>query len=67
MKFRVLLFLCVLGPPLAADEGMWLCNQFPAAQVKQKYDFDVTPAFLDKLRLACASAMDPDPSSPLPD
>ena len=52
MKFRALLLASVLVLPVAADEGMWLFNQFPAAQVKDKYNFDVTPQFLDNLRLA---------------
>lgn len=31
---------------------MWLFNQFPADAIKQKYDFEVKPAFLDHLRLS---------------
>ncbi len=31
---------------------MWLFNQFPKDQVKQKYEFDVTDAFLAKLQFA---------------
>src|SRR6516162_1017048 len=38
--------------PMAADEGTWLFNQFPADAVKQKYNFDVTSQFLDNLRFA---------------
>lgn len=52
MKFRAILLACAVVLPLAADEGMWLFNQFPAAQVKEKYNVDVTPAFLDHLRLS---------------
>ena len=52
MRFRGLLLVCVLCLPLAADEGMWLFNQFPKDKVKEKYEFDVTDAFLDHLRLA---------------
>jgi hypothetical protein len=29
MKFRGILLLCALVPPVVADEGMWLFNQFP--------------------------------------
>ncbi|MBV9399367.1 MAG: S46 family peptidase [Bryobacterales bacterium] len=47
---RVALFLLAL--PLAADDGTWLFNQFPAETVKQKYNFGVSPGFLDNLRLA---------------
>jgi len=46
----------VLSPallsPAAADEGMWLYNQFPKDAVQEKYNFAVSPAFLDNLRLA---------------
>jgi hypothetical protein len=52
MKTRALLLAFALILPVAADEGMWLFNQFPAAQVKEKYNFEVTPQFLDHLRLA---------------
>ena len=52
MKFRGLLLAFALALPLAADEGMWLFNQFPKDKVKEKYEFDVTDAFLDHLRLA---------------
>ncbi|HVX65112.1 MAG TPA: S46 family peptidase [Bryobacteraceae bacterium] len=34
-----------------ADEGLWLFNQFPKQLVATKYHFEVTPAFLDHLRL----------------
>jgi hypothetical protein len=44
-----------LALPAAADEGLWLFNQFPAAVVKEKHGMDVTPAFLDRLRLATVS------------
>jgi hypothetical protein len=43
---------CALVLPLAADEGMWLFNQFPSEQVKKSYNFEVTDRFLDNLRLA---------------
>jgi hypothetical protein len=52
MKLPALLLASVLALPVAADEGMWLFNQFPSAQVKEKYNFDVTPQFLDQLRLS---------------
>jgi hypothetical protein len=34
-----------------ADEGLWLFNQFPNQLVANKYHFEVTPGFLDHLRL----------------
>ncbi|SPF34846.1 conserved exported hypothetical protein [Candidatus Sulfopaludibacter sp. SbA4] len=51
MRFRGILLVCALGLPVTADEGMWLFNQFPKDQVKQKYSFEVSDAFLEKLRL----------------
>jgi hypothetical protein len=44
-----------LALPAMADEGLWLFNQFPANAVKEKHEFEVTPAFLDHLRLATVS------------
>jgi hypothetical protein len=52
MKIPAIFLACVLALPLAADEGMWLFNQFPKDQVKKSYNFDVTDQFLDDLRLA---------------
>ena len=43
-------WLC--GLPLAADEGMWLFEQFPKDAVQQKYGFEATSQFLDHLRLS---------------
>lgn len=34
----------------AADEGMWLMNKPPARQLKEKYGFEVTPAWLEHLQ-----------------
>src|SRR5215831_9511555 len=52
MAPRSILFFTVLALPLAADEGMWLFNNFPKDRVKEKYNFEVTAAFLDRLRLS---------------
>ncbi len=35
-----------------ADDGMWLFNNPPAAQLQQKYHFDPTPQWLDHLQKA---------------
>ena len=35
-----------------ADEGMWPFNNVPRAQIKTKYGFDVTDAWLKKVQLA---------------
>ena len=55
MRLPFLLSLCALALPLAADEGLWLFNQFPKDVVKEKHDFEVTDAFLDHLRLSTVS------------
>ncbi|HUE02315.1 MAG TPA: S46 family peptidase [Bryobacteraceae bacterium] len=48
----MLLLVCMCTPPAAADEGMWLFQQFPKDAVQQKYGFEATRQFLDHLRLA---------------
>ncbi|HXG65221.1 MAG TPA: S46 family peptidase [Blastocatellia bacterium] len=35
-----------------ADEGMWPFNNVPRAEIKKRYGFEVTDAWLDKVRLA---------------
>src|SRR2546421_12099473 len=35
-----------------ADEGMWPFNSVPRAEIKRKYGFDVTDAWLKKVQLA---------------
>jgi hypothetical protein len=45
-------WMCCAVAPALADEGMWPFNQFPREAVAQKRQFDATPEFLDKLRLA---------------
>jgi len=46
------LLVALLALPLAADEGMWLFNQFPKDRVQKTYGFEVTDAFLDHMRLS---------------
>jgi hypothetical protein len=46
----VLAFLS--ASPAFADEGMWTFDQFPAAAVKRQYGPDITPAWLDHVRLS---------------
>ena len=44
--------LCLLAAlPGWADDGIWLVNQFPKKRVLERYRFDVTDAFLERLRL----------------
>src|SRR3981081_4554421 len=35
-----------------ADEGMWPFNSVPRAEIKKKYGFDITDAWLKKVQLA---------------
>lgn len=46
-----LLGLLMLTAPAPADEGMWLFNNLPRAQLK-KYDFEPTDKWLDHVRLS---------------
>jgi len=60
MKFRK--FLCALILALfslqtfnftaIADEGMWTFNNVPRAEIKKRYGFEVTDAWLKKVQLA---------------
>ena len=60
MKFRK--FLCALILALfslqtfnftaVADEGMWTFNNVPRAEIKKRYGFEITDAWLKKVQLA---------------
>ncbi|HEV8146694.1 MAG TPA: S46 family peptidase [Bryobacteraceae bacterium] len=52
MKSLAVFLACILGVPLAADEGVWPFNQFPKEAINQKHKFDASIEFLDRLRLA---------------
>jgi Peptidase S46 len=58
VSFAVLLAvgLCSLASPVAADEGMWTFDNFPAAKVKQAYGFTPSRQWLDHVRLASLRA-----------
>ena len=54
---RCVLFLAILALFISAtmafaDEGMWPYNLVPKDKIKAKYGVDLTPQFLDHLRLA---------------
>ncbi|MCP3142230.1 S46 family peptidase [Pyxidicoccus xibeiensis] len=52
---RLFLIATLLGAaPALADEGMWTYNNFPAAKVKEKYGFEPSQQWLDKVRLSSA-------------
>jgi hypothetical protein len=52
MRGFLLALACVAALPAFADEGMWTFDNFPATAVKQHYGADVTPAWLDHVRLS---------------
>src|SRR5882672_9202267 len=52
MRGVVLALACVTALPAFADEGMWTFDNFPSNTVKQRYGADITPAWLDHVRLS---------------
>jgi Peptidase S46 len=50
--WSLLAFLWLISSLAFADEGMWLYNAFPKDQVKAKYGFEPTQAWLDHARLS---------------
>ena len=46
------LVLSFLSAAALADEGMWLFNAAPKKQIKAKYGFELTEAWLDHVRLS---------------
>src|SRR6202171_6642576 len=60
MKFRKVLCSLILALfslqtvnfTALADEGMWTFNNVPRAEIKKKYGFDITDAWLKKVQLA---------------
>ena len=46
------LVLSFLSAAALADEGMWLFNAAPKKQIKAKYGFELTDAWLDHVRLS---------------
>src|SRR5207247_5388606 len=44
---------CILAAnPLVADEGLWLFNNVPKAQLKQRYGFELGDEWLEHLRMS---------------
>jgi hypothetical protein len=52
MRGLWLLLAFVVGGSAFADEGMWTFDNFPTPIVKQTYGVDITPAWLDHVRLS---------------
>jgi hypothetical protein len=54
MKRLVVIAALLAAAPVLADEGMWTYNNFPFAKVKEKYGFEPSQPWLDKVRLSSA-------------
>jgi len=52
MRGFVLAVACVAALPALADEGMWTFDNFPSDTVRQHYGADITPVWLDHVRLS---------------
>jgi hypothetical protein len=52
MRGLLLVLACVAALPTLAEEGMWTFDNFPSNTVKQHYGADITPAWLDHVRLS---------------
>lgn len=50
-----LVALALASPAVCADEGMWTFDQPPARAIESKYGFELTPAWLEHLRLSALS------------
>jgi hypothetical protein len=52
MRGLLLLAACAASLPAVANEGMWTFDNFPSAAVRQSFGADITPAWLDHVRLS---------------
>src|SRR5882757_10627984 len=52
MRGFVLALACAAALPALADEGMWTFDNFPSDTVRQHYGADITPVWLDHVRLS---------------
>jgi hypothetical protein len=52
MRGFLLLATCAASLPALANEGMWTFDNFPATVVRQSFGADITPAWLDHVRLS---------------
>src|SRR4029079_5841602 len=50
--FLAIFSLQALPVTTLADEGMWTFNNVPRAEIKKKYGFEITDAWLKKVQLA---------------
>src|ERR1700680_4845999 len=52
MRIIVLIMALCASVPSLADEGMWTFDNFPANSVEKTYGTEITPAWLDHVRLS---------------
>jgi Peptidase S46 len=52
MRGLLLLAASTVSLPALANEGMWTFDNFPSTAVKQSFGADITPAWLDHVRLS---------------
>jgi hypothetical protein len=52
MRGFLLLVACAASLPVCADEGMWTFDNFPSTAVQRQYGVEITPAWLDHVRLS---------------
>ena len=52
LRMLVLMLAAAAAAPAVADEGMWTFDNFPADAVKKAYGVEVTPTWLDHVRLS---------------
>jgi hypothetical protein len=52
MRGLLLLAACTVSLPAIANEGMWTFDNFPSIAVRQGFGADITPAWLDHVRLS---------------
>ena len=52
MRGLLLLAACAASVPAIANEGMWTFDNFPATAVRQGFGADITPPWLDHVRLS---------------
>lgn len=52
MRQLLVSVLIAAAAPALADEGMWTFENFPAGALKQAYGAELTPAWIDRVRLS---------------
>jgi hypothetical protein len=52
MRGLLLLAACAASLPATANEGMWTFDNFPSTAIRQSFGAEITPAWLDHVRLS---------------